>query len=277
MNNCCYSLLRLVAIVPSGKSKLFDTIGMVIWSGLALTPVILVIIDQKNAISAALYKPEIFSFFLFLSTFFNAILRASLTFPAIHFLALKNAWLFRVPAKLPGKIVIFALDVLLATCSCMSMIYCIQQVMSSYIFMIMTIAGYLLMVLSTYIIGTSMAQLSSDDIEPGGGGDPSSKLAAFISLKTGISPLLFLVYIVKVLMLIVFPVMIFTGLKRDMTPLWVSTVNVAYASVDIFYINSVATDAYACIQTFMLHLRYILLFSIHKHLYNNPHGHVKIK
>ena len=262
--NWLVKLLRLCAVIPSLKSTIKDRVGLLVWTCFALGPVIAVIIEQEFHLRKLLHELNIFSFFTFLSLYGNAVIRASLTIPAIHFHVKKNPSLFTVIVKLPEKMFIFCLDVVLACLSFIAIAYFTTATSHSnygqVIFVIMNMTSYLLMILSTFIIGLSMAQLKNDQMKTTElfALDASASLDKFINLKAGISPLLFLVYTVKVLTLIVLPVCIFTGLGQDTTPIWVNSLSVAYISVDIFYINTVATNAYEYVQSIILQLRSVV-------------------
>ena len=256
--NWVFQLLRLIAVIPSGKSAIIDRIGLIVWTCLALGPNIAVIVDQWPNFKNLLNKLTIFSFFSNLSMFGNSLIRASLTLPSIYYLCMSNSKLFKTPVKCPDQMAIFYLDILLALISSIATVY-FNPANGGYattMFAIMTTTSNLLMILSTLMIGLAMTQLKVDQNKTTH--YASEKLDAFKRLKDGISPLLFLVYFVKVLMLIVLPVYIFTGLKENSMPLWVSSLTVAYASVDLFYVNTVATSAYDNVKFIILQLRLVV-------------------
>lgn len=255
--NWALSLLRLCLIIPSGKSKVIDRVGLAIWTGIAMAPVILVIISDKDKLYQGLTRPKIFSFFAMLSIHGNGVLRALFTFPAFHHLVTNAPEALRPPGNMPAKALLFGTVMIFSGLSATASIYgkaSVDERSPDIAFVIMIIFGNFLMALSTFLIGVTMAWLKTgfqQDISVLG--HARRKLEEFICLKAAIAPLLFIMYAVRVLMLIVYPVMIFTG--RDTDSLCMMLLVVAYASVDIFYINLVTVDAYDYIKSLIYILR----------------------
>ena len=62
-----------------------------------------------------------------------------------------------------------------------------------------------------------------------------------------------MVYFVKILILVAYPMVIFTG--NPSVPVWVNSITVAYAGVYLFYINLVSIDAFDFMKYGVLLLR----------------------
>ena len=250
--NCLLNLLRLFLIIPSGKSRLLDRIGLAVWTCLALAPVIQLTFTRRFIIEATLNQLDVFSFFMFLSNFGTAFLRASFTFPAIYFLVNKRQVLFRSSVKLPARKGIFCLVLLLSILSTASTIS-YTPFMDNKIYIIKCLSDWFLMTLSIFMVGTAVAQLTKDAGKAKDVSAICAQLEPFISLKSGISPLLFMVYFVKILILVAYPMVIFTG--NPSVPVWVNSITVAYAGVYLFYINLVSIDAFDFMKYGVLLLR----------------------
>ena len=258
---CMITSLRLLLIIPTGLSKLRDTVGLILWTGLSIGILAFFFYMNKGLIYKNFYSHDFYQFFTMTMFTLNPAILLIGTIPAIHHLASKDYNLLKTKAVRVDDKLLFMLDILLCASNSIAVIVYFSQIYDYSIekgaYMVslvsLKVAEGLLMMLATYIIAAVMAQLSnnpSQHINPKWA-EPRGLvvLQRFVKIKEGVSPLIFIIYTVKCSMLILDFVRL---VARTDT---VSMLNLSYYIYDIVYINTVASHAFEYVQSQIMELR----------------------
>ena len=262
---CIITSLRLLLIIPTGLSKLRDTVGLILWTGLSIGILAFFFYMNKGLIYKNFNSHDFYQFFTMTMFTLNPAILLIGTIPAIHHLASKDYDLLKSKAVRVDDKLLFMLDILLCASSSIAGIvyfivfisqiddYGIEKGAYMVSLVSLKVAEGLLMMLATYIIAAMMAQLSNNPsqhinlkwAEPRG----LVVLQRFVKIKEGVSPLIFIIYTVKCSMLILDFVRL---VARTDT---VSMLNLSYYIYDIVYINTVASHAFEYVQSQIMELR----------------------
>ena len=113
---------------------------------------------------------------------------------------------------------------------------------------------YFLMAVTSFMLGLAMSHLkSSTGSVTVDHHKASQTFNDFISLKTGCSFLIFMVYAVRAMSLTITAIYLMSG--DNQVPFPILTIVFAYSAVDLVYVNVVTTKAYDYIQSIILKLR----------------------
>ena len=258
--NWIIKVLQLCLIIPAGRFKLLDRIGLTLWTGFGIAVATAYAYDNWENITAMLGSQQMYLYFILVATVLNPALTLVTTFPAVHFLVLNSPIIGSGNANycFDHKLT-FCLDVLLAILSCGA--YILQfadfEFGLSYVAsIIFSVATYTMMIITSFILGFATSSLKNNsDVTQDYKVSASRKLQDFIKLKAGCSLLIFNVYAFKTTTLTLHSVMLLTGFMRSVFPVYMDVCVIAYAVTDIFYVNTIVADAYHYIQHLILKLR----------------------
>ena len=262
--NLVIRLLQLLLILPSGRSKILDMLGLLLWSGLCTALAVAFSVYEKDRISKLYKTYDMYAFYSIAQAYLNPTMILVVTVPAIHFIVSNSTITFKKDETAFNSKIMFCLDMLLNVLALATNYHYILQFKKTsferhaILFTVFTTC-HLLMALSTFTLGFVMSQLRNNRNMPFGTDLTSQKLEEFVSLKSGCSPLIFTVYAVKVLYLLFATTSLLTA--KSFAPNWMTGAMFAYAAFDIAYINIVTTDAYDYIQSLIIKLRYLKPFN----------------
>lgn len=268
------NFLCLVKIIPACKSSLLDRLGLVLWTAVTVGLATGFLWTNRQWIEAEVDRFSVFSLFRLGSSTFVPCVQVVATFPAVYHLvtsypslllalgrsapALSQPWLFLVDmglscARLTGS--------LLQACPSnpeadQSTQAALEPRQCHTVITIISIIYVFSMKISTFVLGVAAARFKANLDN----GDRSIAVIDPIfhattlnkelqDLKAGLSPLLFLNFSTKCVILIEKCV----GLLAY--PKWLFSVTVLYTLVDLFYAAVVLGETYDSFKSYTLSLR----------------------
>ena len=263
--NLVIGLLQLLFILPSGRSKTLDRLGLLLWSGLCTALAVAFSVYEKDRISNLFKTSNMYSYYFIAQAYLISTMILTITIPAIYYIVFKSKITFKKGETAFNSKLMFCLDIVLNVLAlAMNCQYILQLKKSSFerraAFITVFITCHLLMALSTFILGFVMSQIRNNHNRPFQYDLALQKLDEFVSLKSGCSPLIFTVYTVKTIYLLFATTSLLTA--KSFAPNWMTGAMFAYAAFDIAYINIVTTDAHDYIQSLIINLRYKICHSV---------------
>ena len=255
-------ILQLVMIVPGGRSKVLDRVGLALWSGVSLGLTLTSQIPFAEANLELLKKHDVYSLLVFMMQSVNPVMVLTLTIPSIHFLVSNNSALFcgRNGNNIYAHKALFFVDMFMVFTSGMSYVWLtLHSTSESSIALRIASTStavfiYFLMAVTSFMLGLAMSHLkSSTGSVTVDHHKASQTFNDFISLKTGCSFLIFMVYAVRAMSLTITAIYLVSG--NNQVPFPILTVVLAYSAVDLVYVNAITTEAYDYIQSIILKLR----------------------
>ena len=200
--------LSLVKIIPGGKSTLVDRIALILWTALSVLLSAVLLIADWETIDLLSYKISVISIFNLSADYFIPCLNIAGVFPALHYLvstyphvltdkflpSLRYSWLFLANTALCISAAIATLH---------------ESIENSFYFAVNLTATsfwYCLMIISSLTIGICTSQIQTkmekNDLVLLTKDSASQILQEFQELKAGMSPLLFMVFSSKCIIII---------------------------------------------------------------------------
>ena len=251
----CLSLLK---IIPGGKSTVLDRISLFIWTAVSVALSAVYLIISWDVIEVLCNQLSVSNLFILCSSFLLPILNLGATLPALYYLAsayphiltdnllpsLQNPWLF------------LANTVLCAAALASYLVMAIPDDKSFYFIPVnvtIIIYWYSLMIISSLIIGICTAQIETKIRKNTllTQHHASKILQEFQDLKVGISPLLFMAFSSKCIVLINL-----LSLLLSTFPHTELVILAAYLMMDLFYITTELDQTYNAFKAMTLKLRY---------------------
>ena len=249
--------LSLVKIIPGGKSTLVDRIALILWTVVSVVLSAALLIVNRENIKLLSYKISVSSIFTVSSGFVNPCLNIVAIIPALHYLtssyphvltdiclpSLQHSWLFLA-------------NVALCFSAPVASIWSLPSDGSVYFAVTLTAAVYWfsLMITSSLIIGIStsqiMTKMEKNALVQLNQNSASEILREFQELKAGMSPLLFMTFSSKCIIIISVWSTLLTYYPK---PEYV--IIVAYHMMDLFYLTTVLHHTYSTFKEMSLKLR----------------------
>ena len=266
------AMLRLIKIIPNGKSRILDRVGLFFWTILSLSLSISFLHVEYSWIVRKVSESSVYALFDMGSSTFVPAVQITTTLPAVFFLSVTYPYLQqRVPRRsdddgtsppvlsLP-QAWLFLVDILLGTSSFgfAFMEECTEDhcLKDDYVGFVANTMYFFGMNISTFVVAVTVGRMETRLANAGAYDDGQFSLLAapgllreMRELKAGLSPLLFQTFSTKCIIIINFLVSLLSS------PTWNGLTTLAFTLVDLLFTSVIISNTFDAFKTYALGLR----------------------